>query len=67
MLIGEEEGIEHAITVESGAIWPGTVGRKIGQEWWRRRKSRQKRMEVSKLSAGLLKFVQCIVPRKIGQ
>jgi len=29
----EEEGeIEHAITVENGAIWPGTVGRKIKQE-----------------------------------
>jgi len=29
----EEEGeIEHVITVESGAIWPEIVGRKIGQE-----------------------------------
>jgi len=32
ILIGGEEEIEHAITVESGAIWPGTVGRKIEQE-----------------------------------
>ena len=32
MSIGGEGEIEHAITVENGAIWPGTVGRKIGQE-----------------------------------
>jgi len=27
MLIEEERKIEHAICVESGAIWPKTVGR----------------------------------------
>jgi len=32
MLTEEEEKIGHAITVESRAIWPGTVRRKIEQE-----------------------------------
>jgi len=32
ILIREDGEIEYAITVESGAIWPGTVERKIGQE-----------------------------------
>jgi len=27
MLIGEREGIEHAMCVENRAIWPKTIGR----------------------------------------
>ena len=32
MSIGGKGEIEHAITVENRATWPGTVGRKIGRE-----------------------------------
>jgi len=67
ILIEEQEEIGNVITAGSLAIWPRIVGIGIKQGWWKRRRSRQKRMEVSKLSAGLLKFVQCIAPRKIGQ
>jgi len=57
MSIEEQEGIGNVITVGSLATWPGIVGIGIKQGWWKRRRSRQKRMEVSKLLAGLLKFV----------
>jgi len=67
MLIEEQEGIGNVIIAGSLATWPGIVGIGIKQEWWKCCRSWQKRMEVSKLSAGLLKFVQYIVPRKIGQ
>jgi len=32
MLTEEKEKIGHVITVESGTIWPGIVGRRIKQE-----------------------------------
>jgi len=32
MLTEEKGEIGHVITVESGAIWPGIVGRRIKQE-----------------------------------
>ena len=34
---------------------------------WAKENGGQKKMEDSELSTGLQQFVQCIVPRKIGQ
>ena len=69
MLIGEKEKIEHTIYVENRAIWPKTISRerKEKKEQQKCHKSQQKTIENSELSAGLLKYVQYIVPRKAGK
>ena len=69
MLIGEKKKIEYTICMKSRAIWPKTVGKKREEgeerkEQWKHYKSWQKTMENSELPTGLLKYVQCIVPRK---
>ena len=66
MLIEEEGEIEHAMYMESGAIWPKTIGKEKEkrEEQQKYCKSWQKIMENSKLLTGLLKYIQCIAPRK---
>ena len=66
MLIEEEEEIEYAMYVESGAIQPKIVGkrREEKREWQKYYRSQQKTIKDSELLAGLFKHVQCIVPRK---
>ena len=66
MLIEEEKETEHAMYVESGAIQPKTIGKERGEQQ-RCHKSWQKTIDDSKLLAGLLKYVQCIAPRKAGK
>ena len=65
----EEEEIEYAICMESGAIQPKTVGKEREERRKQQNscKSWQKTMENSELLTGLLKYIQCIAFRKTGK